>query len=99
MSWVLRRRHPLRRSLFARRAPQPTERAAHAARARKMAGRDVRDGIESLRHSRTNFAQYSAQVVAQFADFLIAVFRILSQRPIQDHLQTWRHGARSSFVQ
>ena len=64
-----------------------------------MAGRDVRDGIESLRHSRINFAQYSAQVVAQFADFLIAVFWILSQRPIQDHLQTWRHGTRSSFVQ
>src|SRR5438045_2614275 len=99
MSWVPRRGPALRWSPFARRAPQPTERAAHAAGARKMAGRDVRDGIESRRHSRINFAQYSAQVVAQFADFLIAVFRILGQRPIEDQLQTWRHGIRSSFVQ
>src|SRR5258707_15857704 len=99
MSRVPGRGHPLLRSLFARYAPQPTERAAHAAGARKMTRRDVRDGIESLRHSRINFAQHRAQFVAQFADFLITVLRIFLERSIENYLQAWRHRMRPRPIQ
>src|SRR5258708_25244316 len=83
--------HPLLRSLFAGHIPQPTESAAHASGARKMAGRDVRDGIESLRHSRINFAQHHTQSVAPFADFLISAFRIFLDRSTENYLHTRRH--------
>ena len=51
-----------------------------------MTRRHVRDGCESLRAASLDFAQHRAQVIAEFANFLIALLWIFGQRAIENRL-------------